>query len=478
MKQVLITSILLASCLGSFAQNGSIAENGCGTVTTEKEMQQLAAYLASGVAAKTTTPNDTIPLSIHIVGQDNGTGYYKLDNLFKVLCDLNDHYAPVGFFFYIKWPINYINNSSFYNHDTWSGYQMMTQNNVSNSVNVYFVEDPSGACGYFSPGADGIAIAKGCGNPNSTTLVHELGHYFGLPHTFYGWEGGGTPANPEKVTRGAGANCSTTGDLFCDTDADYLANRWFCPYTGSQLDVTGTPYRPDSSLYMSYATDACMSRFSNQQIGRMQNKLHNDRSYLLGPTPSNIGLTEPQVIYPTDSVYANNTTLKWKKVPGADQYHVKITFNTIPIVKQESITGDTSLLVNFAMQQGVGYKLIIMPLNAKNVCKPVEKVFTYFYSSSTPPLSVGDMEENSGSITLYPNPTNKSAQLDLSSVSPGDYTLQVTSINGQKLYETVVSHRGGSQKVSLPVESLAVGIYIVRLTGNNNSWTEKLMIQK
>jgi hypothetical protein len=479
MRQLFITSLLLASFFGSSAQNQSISEQGCGTVTTPQEMQALAQFLASDVKAKTTAGNDSIPLSIHIVGKDNGTGYYKLDNLFSVICELNTKYAPVGFYFYIKWPIQYINNTSYYIHDFWSGSQMMYDNNVGSTVNVYFVDDPAGACGYFSPQNDGIAIKKSCSNPGSTTLVHELGHYFGLPHTFYGWEHGATPANPEKVTRGAGANCSYTGDLFCDTDADYISDRWYCPYVGTKTDVTGTKYHPDSSLYMSYSMDNCQSRFSNLQMAAMQNNLHNQRSYLLtGSVPFYNALAIPGIVYPNDSIYANNTNVKWHKVAGADYYQVKISLATNNLVKQEGLTSDTTLGINFPMYSTVQYKVTVTPLSSKNLCRDKSLVHTYHYSLSTPALDVTSLEETQRAIGLYPNPASSSATIDLASVAQGTYAVQILNLNGQKVYEQAIKHIGGSQKVTVPLQHLSNGIYMVKVTGNNNNWTEKLVIQK
>ena len=479
MRQTVITALLLVSFLKGSAQTQSIAEQGCATVTTPKEMQALAKFLASDVKAKTTSPNDTIPLSIHIVGTDAGTGYYKLDNLFAVICEMNVKYAPVGFYFSIKWPINYINSTAYYEHDFWGGYQMMNSNNIANTVNVYFVNDPSGACGYFSPGADGIAIKKSCSNPGSTTLTHEVGHFFGLPHTFYGWENGSTPSNPEKVTRGSGANCSYTGDLFCDTDADYVSDRWSCPYVGTKLVVTGTKYHPDSSLYMSYSMDNCQTRFSPLQMAAMQNNLHSQRSNLLGNSgPVFSTLSSPGNVYPTDSLYANNTTIRWHKVPGADYYQVKVVFATNGAPKQESLTNDTSLAITFPMSSNVPYRVTVIPLSSKNLCKQTNLVYTYHYSLSTPPLGIDDIEGLENNITLYPNPANSTATVDLSAVGKGSYSIQVLNLNGQKVHEQMVKHTGGGQRVSIPLQHLSGGVYMVRVIGNNNNWTEKIVIQK
>jgi hypothetical protein len=477
MRQWFTICGMFLSIFSSFGQSKDLSEGGCATITTPQEMQAVADYLAYRVKAKTTTANDTIPLSIHIVGKDDGTGYYKLDHLLTVLCQLNTRYAPVGFYFYMQGPIQYINNTAYYIHDYWNGYNMMTSNNVANTVNLYFVEDPNGACGYYSPAADAIAIGKSCSMPNSTTVTHELGHFFGLPHTFYGWEGG-PPANPEKVTRTAGANCSSTGDLFCDTDADYLAARWNCPYTGVKTDVNGDYYHPDSSLYMGYATDACMSRFSNQQIGRLQDNLHNQRSNLLsGSHPTYTTLDTPKVVYPTDSLYANAKTIKWNKVPGATSYWVKITLGASTILRQEALTTDTTLLMNFNLVAGYAYRMTVLPLSPMNLCreKPLVKDFTY--STSTPALSVSGVTKIDGNISLYPNPASRQVTINLHSVPQGKYTVQLSNVTGQRVQGQTVQHNGADQKVNISLQNLPTGMYILKIAGDNAIWTEKLMIQ-
>src|SRR5690606_23777949 len=157
----------------------------------------------------------------------------------------------------------------------------------------------------------------------STTLGHELGHFFGLPHTFQGWENGNIPYDPELVTRGPGANCSFTGDYFCDTEADYLSIRWACPYTGNKRDPNGDDYQPDSSLYMSYALAPCRSRFSSQQTGFMQYNLQNRTAFqdiVPGKPTGKYMLDSVNLILPFDTMHVNQKKIRWNKVSGADYY--------------------------------------------------------------------------------------------------------------------------------------------------------------
>lgn len=469
MKKLMWAVALCSLPFASEAQEPqSLNEGGCGTPPpTEAEMQDIYRFVQSPQASRTTGAVDSIPLSIHIVGEDNGNGYFLDETIFKVICQLNQHYQPVNFYFYIKWPVRYINKSSYYVHNYMGGAQMMSQNNVANTANLYFVQDPNGACGYFSPAEDGMAIRKSCSGVNSTTVVHELGHYFGLPHTFRGWENGATPWNPELVTRGSGANCSTAGDGFCDTEADYLGARWNCPYTGFKLDANGDEYHPDSSIYMSYSVDACMSRFSAQQIARMQYNLHNDpdRIVLLGNAPAYAPLDTVKMAYPTDTMYANKKTVRWNKLPGADYYKVSVypgNASALPYIQK--LTADTALEINFNMVPGYEYSVRIVPYASTNLCGEFAKVFKYHYSNTALPQSVGNLEEIKAGISLVPNPSSGNGwQLTIPEAPAGAYTLQVLGINGQLLHSKQLNYQSGSFSYSIPNGDLANGLYFVRV---------------
>lgn len=480
MKHFFVTVMMTAGVCTAYGQTDNLNSLGCATVTTAQEIQEVYDFVQGPLPSqKTTAVVDTIPLTIQIVGRDNGTGYYKLDNLFPVICQLNERFAPVGFYFSIKWPVLYIDNSIYYEHDFNGGYQMMQQHNVSGTVNVYFVLDPAGACGYYSPGAGAVAIRNSCSNTNSTTLTHELGHFFGLPHTFYGWENGNTPSNPEKVTRVAGSNCTNAGDGFCDTDADYLGDRWNCPYTGFKLDANGDEYHPDSSIYMSYSTDACMSRFTNMQAARMQNRLVTNYNYLINNnTSSYSALSVPQLVYPTDSLHSNYKIVSWNRVPGAEYYHVKLT-NMVNIIREEFLTADTFVAVSFPMIQNSSYKAVVIPLNGTNVCRQNANIKTYVYTNAPTTLNVSNTTvSNAQGLQIAPNPVRGGkTQLLMQTLPAGRYDVVLVNMSGQVVQRSQINHNTGNT-YTLTVENLPTGMYFLKVTGNQQQLTSKLMIEQ
>lgn len=142
---------------------------------------------------------------------------------------------------------------------------------------------------------DGIVVeAQYFGNSidNDKVLVHEVGHYLGLYHTF---EGGCV-----------NGNCQTDGDHVCDTPPDNSTAPVACselPNTCSS-DANDTssnnPFRPVAlgglgdqpdmyNNYMDYGYQACQTAFTQGQSDRMNSALNGIRKSLL----SSDGCIEP-----------------------------------------------------------------------------------------------------------------------------------------------------------------------------------------
>ncbi|MBK8949373.1 MAG: hypothetical protein IPM68_11105 [Flavobacteriales bacterium] len=106
---------------------------------------------------------------------------------------------------------------------------------------------------------------------NNALLVHELGHYLGLFHTFQGLC--------------LNLNCQLNGDRICDTPPDW--SNWFsCGDPGCTTetqDTTGlSPFTgdvPELPNYMDYTT--CPLSFSQGQVDRMRDVLIAVRAALL-----------------------------------------------------------------------------------------------------------------------------------------------------------------------------------------------------
>ena len=280
-KRLFLLGILLFVFKVGFAQNPL---GPCGTAPEKSAWLQK--YQAAPAAYQKNL--DTIiyvPLTIHLLGTDEGLGFFNYRNLMEAFCTLNEDYESANIQFYMEGEVHYIQNTAWFEHETLlEGGQMMFANNVEHTLNCYFVADPAGNCGYALPYA-GLAVAKSCANPNDHTWSHEVGHALSLPHPFLGWEGGvsyddSVPPNfnapaPLTVTYDYtffqdtlildtliidtayvefvdGSNCGIAADGFCDTSPDYLANRWFCDgnmeSATQQKDPSGATSKPDGTM--------------------------------------------------------------------------------------------------------------------------------------------------------------------------------------------------------------------------------------
>lgn len=149
--------------------------------------------------------------------------------------------------------------------------------NVFISASVEMTEHGEvGGYAYYPGGDDIIHVTKSSmEGPGYGTIIHEMGHFLGLMHTFE------TSTGEELVD---GSNCTTAGDLVCDTEAnptddgeDFDSDD--CNYIGNPAtDSMGNFYVPPSKNYMSYSP--CKCEFTKQQYNRMVEQYLQLRNYL------------------------------------------------------------------------------------------------------------------------------------------------------------------------------------------------------
>ncbi len=144
-------------------------------------------------------------------------------------------------------------------------------------MNIYVVKSIAGnVLGYASfPGGpvdqDGAVMVHNAfgrigtvTSPNNMgrTGTHELGHWFGLYHTFNG---------------GCGIDTCADGDLVCDTPPVINPN-FGCPTTANTCSNDIPNVNDQVQNYMDYTNDACKSMFTQGQKTRMQATLNTMRT--------------------------------------------------------------------------------------------------------------------------------------------------------------------------------------------------------
>ena len=101
-------------------------------------------------------------------------------------------------------------------------------------------------------------------------LAHQMGHFFGLYHTFE--EMFGLELNDSS-------NCQVAGDLLCDTPADTIVNITSDCNSSLPIQHDGTGWAPPVSNNMSN-WPVCRCRFTIQQYNKIAWESRHTRAYL------------------------------------------------------------------------------------------------------------------------------------------------------------------------------------------------------
>lgn len=439
-----------------------------------------------------------VPITIHIVGTNTGGGFFDVPDVLEAFCTLNQDFEPTQIQFFIEGDINYISNSAYYDHPQFStGIEMMQLNNVANTINCYIVVNPAGACGYSSYN-NGIALRKSCIQPEDHTWAHEIGHFLSLPHTFFGWEYYDGDVNfyapaPEtldvgwdvlQVEKVDGSNCYEAADGFCDTPPDYISDRWSCDdlslSTQKQLDPDSTEFVSDGTYFMSYAGDACMYRFSDEQIEAMRANLYDEKpNFLYNQTPSpTLSNDDFFVISPlNDEVvpFFDQVTLDWEPIDGATLYHIEITPNPEFTFVLYSYVVDSDFLTTSDLKANRTYYWRVSPFNRQYTCTQYSDVYTF----STNDVTDIPIIEGLLNFSVMPNPVASGNSIDIhfGLENAMDLNISLYSLTGQLMDTRLFRAQSGNNRMSWDRSDFPPGMYFIGLENGQGKHFEKIIIQ-
>lgn len=89
-------------------------------------------------------------------------------------------------------------------------------------------------------------------------------------------------------------------------------------------------------------------------------------------------------------------------------------------------------------------------------------------------IKTGMEKNNKVEMSLYPNPNNGKFHLQLSSTLACKKELSITNIIGETLFTKILNEN--ESQVTLDMRSLQPGIYFLKMSAENQIWTEKMMI--
>jgi len=223
-----------------------------------------------------------IPVKFWIYRKSDGTGGLTKFQIKEHIRNLNYFYSinNIGISFYLRPDVEYIDSDRLHKLNYYNQAPLQTFKNKSDAcINVYVTEKlekerlfkiKKNYSGTYNSFTDGVIIARGV---SSTTLSHEIGHYFGLkhPHSYWKSKIKGEPVSRTKLISGTNTRmCEKKGDGLCDTPAEPNLAKYTddkCNYTGWNVkDKYGVVYKPATNNIMSYTQNRdCRTNFTEEQ---------------------------------------------------------------------------------------------------------------------------------------------------------------------------------------------------------------------
>ncbi|MEO6191285.1 MAG: T9SS type A sorting domain-containing protein, partial [Saprospiraceae bacterium] len=203
-------------------------------------------------------------------------------------------------------------------------------------------------------------------------------------------------------------NCHSQADNFCDTPPDYISSRWTCNETDSsntiQKDINGNSFRSDGSLFMSYALDNCMSRFTEEQMTSMHNNLDNRRNDLdRNVSPLSFSNFDNINIFPSDSTIQKiKVIFFWNPIRNADKYIFQLARNKVFSVLTKNVIMNNNSIEVDSLIPGKRYYWRVIPLNNFDFCNEGSNHFTFTTEELTNVSNTIDKE-----VIVFPNPIKR-----------------------------------------------------------------------
>jgi hypothetical protein len=432
-----------------------------------------------------------VPVNFHIAAKSDGTGRLPLKNVIDNLCCLNEIYSEFGIRFYLRQVRNLTNpeGSSYIYDDPSSNiskeYIKLITRDYKNAINIIVgnianASEPN-VLAFYSPQGDYVVSNKAYVNSNCEEIAHELGHYFSLAHTFFGWESTvhdctkPTPLTVNGVlvefvdrnkpgTIPGKKHCEQAADGFCGTQADYNLGLGHsgCVYDGCAKDPDGVKLDPDERNFMSYFLD-CLQHFSDdQEEAIIKDLLSSGRDYLRSapylPKPEITG----QMVYltPTSGSPPKGYDIiffDWEDVPNAQYYIFEVaenlgfTLNARQFILTHSDTTLTGFKKNF------NHYWRVKPYNSNSFCL-VPNVITF----RTPSWTVASEDIENTNISSYVFENNQSeSTLVIHSLHSIQISVQVINSNGQIVESQSLRLVNGDNRVKLG--GLLPGFYMYRI---------------
>jgi hypothetical protein len=488
-------SIFSIICLIFFGWSIGNSQELCGTtLETQLQMQPQPTSLRERNSVT------YVPIRFHLVADNEGNGLPNISRVLDQMTKLNSDFKESGIQFYLAGNgfFNTINNINIYEDPRINGQDLISNKN-GQAINVFVTKNANGSeslgttFGYYAGGShDYIVMINSELNGTSQTLSHEMGHFFTLRHTFFGWE-----EEPYSVTKHGNplsiriapsygaevelvnkSNCATAADQICDTSPDY--NFGFgangCNYTTQIKDPNNDLVVVDKFNQMGYFVRCQDLKFTSGQNQRMINSIMSPtRNYVrVNYNPVTSSITEKPTIIDLPAVIStyNNVFVQWKPVQGATHYLVEFTDGRS---YRYSIQNGSSVRV-FDLEANKNYFVRIRAFN-----EYFTETLTEFKSFKTGNIlsSVTDNKNDRFDIDVIGNPIskgNQNIQFNIYSTMSFTGTIKLFDVQGRMIHIENKQIENGTVLHQISTSNLNAGLHILSFESEYGRITKKLLI--
>jgi len=301
--------LFLIFCL-MFLKGVQAQKADCGTRTPTTPLLVNPAWAAQRAL---NTPPLLMKVFVHVIANNDGTQRAAEDtSIMKQLENMRQFYAAHSICFILA-GIEQLNNTDLNTQDAETEESELNPHLIPGMLNIFIHRSLFDAKGSLNGIAYGIpnyylsvvssAInATGSNVGNRSTTAHEMGHCFGLLHTFENNYG------VENIDRsGQCTNCISTGDLLCDTEADPHSNTYLtedhitnCNFADASKTQTCNSsqlqFQMNPRNVMAYGVRSCRDMFTNGQGGRARAFINNTLLLQLCKAPDYDNISASQTI--------------------------------------------------------------------------------------------------------------------------------------------------------------------------------------